>query len=97
MAHSIIRTALLTATVLAQTACATQATLAPLHDAQLNCTAGNNEACTTVPMLQANADAEANHNGWMTAAAIVLLPLYILVAAAGADADDGYHHHHWHR
>jgi hypothetical protein len=41
-------------------------------------------ACAQVPYLQANANAEANHNGWITAGLILLLPLAVL--AAGADA-----------
>lgn len=69
--------------------CATQATLAPLHDAQLQCQVQHNpDACAAVPILQANANEEANHNALLTVGLVLLLPLAILAIGASNPEPD---------
>lgn len=70
------------------TSCATQTTLAPLHQAQLACSIEHNpNACNAVPILQHNADEEANHNALLTAGLILLAPIAILAIGAASEPD----------
>jgi hypothetical protein len=99
MALSIIRIARFAAIAALLSGCASQATQTQLDYARRVCATnptGSAQECASIPALQAEANAEANHNGMLAAAAIVLLPLYILVAAAGSGSDGGYHHHYYH-
>jgi hypothetical protein len=48
-------------------------------------------------LLQANANEEANHNGWLAAGLILLLPLAVLAAGADAHDDDYVYVRHCHR
>jgi hypothetical protein len=91
-------TTFISAGTLFLSACATQATLGPLHEAQLSCAVQHNaQACSAVPLLQANANEEANHNGWLAAGLILLLPLAVLAAGADAHDDDYVYVRHCHR